>query len=148
MKLVLKIAAGILLAFGIMTAGGLAVTAYTVHLAEKELQEFVAKQEAERLETQRRAEAARQAEAASLRQAEAQKKQQRQQRIARQQAEKKRDKAFLDQYEPPPACLNPQTDAAWVECVDARREAKAVYLDQQALLRAPHEDITIQGDTP
>jgi non-ribosomal peptide synthetase component E (peptide arylation enzyme) len=148
MKLVLKIAAGIILAYALMSAGGLAVTAYTVHLAKKELQEFAAKQEAEQLEAQRQIVLAKQAKAARQRQAEAQAKQRNQKKLARQRAERELDRAFLAQYETPTICINPPSDAAWVNCVDARKEAKAVYADQQVLLSAPHEDISIESHTP
>jgi hypothetical protein len=148
MQLILKITAGILLADAISATMGIAVTSYIAHEATQHFQEVLADQKAQRDAQQRQIEATRQAAILSRRQAELKEQELRQQQLARKRAEDAFDKAFLDQYEPPPSCITPQSDTRWVECVDLKRQAKNEFRARRLDTGQLHEEIKIVRGTP
>lgn len=156
MKLALQIALGIVLATIILWAVILGVTVSMGKWAAQELEKEAAA--AREQQEQAVAEAARVAAELFEREAERQRQEAEKRRVAavrQQQAQEARQareaeerrlvREFEAQYQPPRGCDNPQSNERWVECVDHRRNAKAAFLDQAALLGRLHEDIRI-GD--
>ena len=111
---------------------GIAVTSYIAHEATQ----------------QRQIEATRQVAILSRREAEWKEEQLRQQQLARKRAENELDRAFLDQYEPPPSCINPQSDTRWVKCVDLQRQAKNEFRARRLGTGQLHKQIKIVRGTP
>ena len=148
MQLILKIAAGILLAGAISSAAWFAVTLCIAHEASEHLQAVFADQKAQREAQQRQAEAKRQAAALQKQQAELRQQEFKRQQLARERAEIELDKAFLDQYEPPPSCINPQSDTRWVKCVDLQRQAKNDFRSRRLDLAQRQKKIMIVPAVP
>ena len=145
MHLILKIAAGILLEGAISSAAWFAVTLYIAHEASEHRLTVLVDQKAQREAQQRQAEATRQAAALKKRQAEVRQQELRRQQLAEEQAEIELDKAFLDQYEPPSSCIDPQTDTRWVECVDLQRQAKKEFKTRYSHRNQIHQGAAIGG---
>lgn len=139
MNLVLKIAAGIILATAIMALGSFGVTIGMAYWADKQLQEQIAEQE----ERERLVLIQQRKEAERKRQAELQAQALRQEQASRAAAQNQIDNAFEDQYVPPPECRSPQSDAQWVKCVDLKRTAKSEFRTHYILLESEHQDIKI-----
>lgn len=148
MQLILKIAAGILLAGAISSAAWFAVAIYIAHEASEHLQAVLADQKAQRDAQQRQAEARRQAADLQKQQAELRHQEVKRQQLAKERAEIELDTAFLDQYEPPPSCINPQSDTRWVECVDLQRQAKNDFRARWLDPGQRHKQIKIVPGTP
>lgn len=143
MKLILKITAGILLAAFLIGAGRLVVVAYAAHVATEKFEQIAAQQKTAAEERLRKAQAEKAAEAMRQEQI-AQRERLALARIAaNERAEKARERAFLEQYEPPDYCVNPQSDNVWVQCVDLQRAAKKAFLARYFDPNQPHRDIRI-----
>lgn len=145
MNLILKIAAGIILAGTIMALGRFAVTAYVAHQVLQEAENTIAEQRARQAAQQRQVQAARQAESTRRLQEEQRQQQVRQQQLVRQRANNELDRAFEDQYVPLPSCVNPQSETRWVECVDLRKQARREFRAQRLNPQMDHKDIAISG---
>jgi hypothetical protein len=131
MKLVWKIALGIILATAILSAGGLAVTASLAWWGNEQLEQHLAQQRERLAKREQAAAVAKRLAAENQRKAALEERQAKEATRAQQREQYRLDKAFDDQYQPPPSCLNPSSDIRWVECVDLRRSAKAGFMEQR-----------------
>ncbi|WP_116363919.1 hypothetical protein [Parahaliea mediterranea] len=139
-KLILQIAAGILLAATVMGIGSLLVTYLTVQSINETAKEGVeqmnriSQQHQAKMEAQRQAQAA---EAERKRQAQLAAQTRERQRKAEQQAraedERRRQAAFERQYDAPEGCENPESERQFIECANDKIRARREFLGTYTL---------------
>jgi hypothetical protein len=132
LKLVVKIALGIILATLLLSLGGLVTTAGIAWWANEQIERTLAEQREQQAGRERAAADAHRLETENKRLAALRALQARQAAQKREREQNRIDRAFDDQYQPPPDCTNPQSNTRWVECVDIRKKAKAEFMGQQA----------------
>lgn len=127
MKLILQIAAGIILATTVITWSGFALMAYMAELEVKEIQELAERQQQEARQAQEAAERRHlQQEAQKRAEIDAQLQQKRRERSAT----AAKQAAWASYYQDPPECRNPRSERHAVECVNLRIQARREFEKQ------------------
>ena len=114
-----------------MSLAGFAAKVGVAWWANKQLEEQVAEQHERAAERERAAAEARRMEAERERLAAVQERQARAVEEARRQERARLSHEFAEQYEAPADCANPPSERRFVECVDHRRNAQALFMQEQ-----------------